>query len=199
MLILHPLYRSKLFCRLLCLLILCVDLTHPVYAAGNFSITAASAKLTETQLNARAQFSLKLNDTTVEALHNGIPVTLSSRLNLLSKRPLIWNKSLATWQQRHIITYHSLSDRYQLKSTLSDDTLSFVSLRELLSSIESYQLTTDLIRETMPKSSRGYQLRLRIRLDVEALPPALRVVAYAASSWRLKSAIRTWSIKPSAS
>ncbi len=187
---------SRPLCKLLCLLLWCSALPQNANAANSFTISLANATLNQTQLNANAEFTLKLNDTVTEAIHNGIPVTLTSRLTLLSKRSLIPNKHLATWQQRHTISYHSLSDRYQLESTNRHDTQSFASIRELLSSIEAYSLNTDLVSHTMPKSAKGYLLRLRIKLDIEALPPALRIVAYVSRSWRLKSETRSWTVQP---
>ncbi len=175
-------------------LLLWSSLISPLYAADTFGINNASAELSETQLNAQANFSLRLNNAVTEALHNGIPVTLTTLLSLSSKRRLLWNKNIANWQQKHQISYHSLTDRYQLKSTLNDETLSFASVREVLDKVEAYRLQTDVLRQTMPKSSRGYQLKLMVKLDIESLPPALRIVAYASPSWRLKSKTCTWSI-----
>ncbi|MFT5276049.1 MAG: hypothetical protein ACI9J2_002590 [Saprospiraceae bacterium] len=192
--LLHPLLR-KLAHLLRIGLIANILLLSSVLQAGEFIVKEASAQLTETQLQSNAVFDLRLNNTVNEALHNGIPITLSTRLSLFRKRLLIWNENIATWQQKHVISYHSLSDRYQLNSSHSDGTRSYASIGEVLNQIESFSLTSELIRQTMPSSTRGYQLKLLIRLDIEALPPALRIVAYASSTWRIKSPARVWSIE----
>lgn len=175
----------------------------PTLQAGEFVVKTASAELSATQLQAQALFALKLNNIVNEALHNGIPITLTTQLSLLRQRRWLWHKKLASWQQQHLISYHSLSDRYQLNSTSKESSQSYASIRAVLNEIEHFSLSRPLDPNitaniapniTPSKSSRrhNYALKLVIWLEIEALPSALRVVAYASPSWRIKSPARIW-------
>ncbi len=162
--------------------------------AAAFKIISAEAELSPSRLMTQARFDIKINETVTEALHNGIALTFVTRLELYNQRRLLWDKRIGTWQTRHELSYHSLSDRYQLRTLGREASQSFTNISEALRQIEDYKLDTDIVSQTLPKSKKGYELRLRVALDTEALPPALRIVAYALPKWRLKSKTRRWAL-----
>ena len=161
--------------------------------AKAFKINDVQAEFTAKLLSVDARFALSLNDVVIDAIHNGIPVTLSTSIKLFRPRRFYFDKQLAEWQFNYILRYHSLTSTYLLDSPFSSEAQSYSKLESALQDIGAFQFESEIIEETLPESEKGYSLSLRIILNIDALPAPLRVVAFASPSWRLKSETYEWS------
>ncbi len=160
--------------------------------AKEFKITEVNARFTSQSLNVDALFELSLNEVVIDAIHNGIPVTLSTTIELYRPRRFYLDKRLAEWRFDYTLRYHSLTATYILESPFVTQDPSFSKLQSALQEISRFSFNTEIVEETLPESTRGYYLNLNIGLDIDALPTPLQVVAFASPAWRLKSETYQW-------
>lgn len=161
--------------------------------AKSFQIEEVEAEFTGQSLSVNARFSLSLNEVVIDAIHNGIPVTLSTYITLYRPRRFYFDKHLAEWQFDYTLRYHTLTATYLLESPFNSNVQSYSKLHNALQHISRFQFNSEIVEETLPQSERGYNLTLELGLNIEALPAPLRVVAFVSPSWRLKSNIYEWS------
>ena len=157
-------------------------------------IEQANATFNQSSLSVDARFDLQLSDAVNEALHNGVSIQLLTTLDLFTSRPYIWDPRIAQWAFTQQISYHSLTNRYQLSSPQQKESRSYSSLSDLFADIENFSFQSDILGDTLPESKHGYKLQLRIALDNTVLPTPLRVMTYISSAWRLRSDIHEWFI-----
>lgn len=145
------------------------------------------------RLGARVDFDF--NDTLNDALHNGVPLLIELRIEVLRERRWLWPETVAELHQRFKLEFHALSRRYLVKNFSTGGQHSFATLSEALSYIGNvYDLP--LIDAQLLASGQSYLVRMRADIDVEALPTPVRLWAYLGSEWSLKSKWYEWQLQP---
>lgn len=132
-----------------------------------------------------AGIDYRLAQTLYQALHDGIALEMQTDVAVYRPRRLFWDKLIATQRLRYRLEYQVLSKRYRLSMPAGHGgRLRFASLEAALDElgrIRGLALPADAgIRG-------GDYVRIRSRLNVEALPSPLRPVAYLQDRWRLES------------
>ena len=143
-----------------------------------------------------ARVEIDFNETLPEALHNGVPLLIELRIEVLRKREWLWlwPELVADLRQRFKLEYHVISRRYLVYSHASGVRQSFRSMDGALEYIGNvYDLP--LIDEQLLKPSQNYIVRIRADIDVEALPTPVRLWAYLGSEWSLKSRWFEWPLQ----
>jgi len=141
-----------------------------------------------------ARVEIDFNETLPEALHNGVPLLIELRIEVLRKREWLWPELVADLRQRFKLEYHVLSRRYLVYSYASGVRQSFRSMDGALEYIGNvYDLP--LIDEQLLNPSQNYLVRIRADIDVEALPTPVRLWAYLGSEWSLKSRWFEWPLQ----
>ncbi len=141
-----------------------------------------------------ARVEIDFNETLPEALHNGVPLLIELRIEVLRKREWLWPELVADLRQRFKLEYHVLSQRYLVYSYASGVRQSFRSMGGALEYIGNvYDLP--LIDEQLLNPSQNYLVRIRADIDVEALPTPVRLWAYLGSEWSLKSRWFEWPLQ----
>lgn len=168
----------------LCLLFLLL-LYHSASSAG-FTIIKAKTHLLDDVYLLDATFDYKLSEVTIEALQNGVALTLVVNIVIERERLYLWDKTIASLQQRYELKYSALSKQYVLvyKNTGIQET--FPSLNEIITRINQLK-EFPLIDKSLIKKNETYMVSLQIELDIESLPIPLRPIAYLSSQWRLSS------------
>lgn len=168
-------------------------LSVSVHADG-FLIRQAKAVFNKSSLTVNARFDLEFSEAIEEALHNGVNISLTIKLDLFKNRRYRWDEHIAQWAFDRGVSYHSLTNRYVLSSSSKNERQSFSSLNDLFDEIESFSFQSDIQSDTLPKSKHGYKLQLQVVLDKSALPSPLRVMAHVLPAWRQKSDVHEWFI-----
>ncbi len=156
-------------------------------------------KVTSTVINdiyvVNAKLNYKLGEKTIEALENGIPLTFYIEVEFEQLRKLIWNKELIRHNHYMQLEHHPLSDQYVLTNLTTSDQLSFNSLNDALVKLGkiSKLAITETKNITIDTALVG---RFRTGLDIESLPPPMRLQAWLSSEWRTSSGWYEWEIKP---
>lgn len=142
-----------------------------------------------------AHVDFDFNDTLNDALHNGVPLLIELRIEVLRDREWLWPEMIAELRQRFKLEFHALSRRYLVKNFSTGGQHSFATLEEALNYIGNvYDLP--LIDAQLLSPDEAYLVRMRADIDVEALPTPVRLWAYLGSEWSLKSKWYEWRLQP---
>jgi hypothetical protein len=165
-------------------------------AASSFKVTSVQTRVVGQALSLRGAVDLGLTPAVEEAIGTGIPIQLEIDVRLYRVRPFLWDRKEGSWTLRRELRYYALTGQYLINAETGAPVSreSFASLTEALLQMGSLEdLTLALKQPLTPQSD--YRLELRAGLDVEALPPLLRPVAYTSRAWDLNSGWTTWRVE----
>ncbi len=162
--------------------------------AQAFIVQEASTRLSNDVYLLNAKIELNLSTESLEALENGVPLTIGLEIEIRQQRKLLWPKRVARVNTHHQLKFHALSKQYLLKNLNTGVTTSFRLLVDALEALGSWQ-DFPLIDGTLLQAEKHYLGRLRLRLDIGALPAPLRLVAYLSPAWRMKSDWYQWPLQ----
>jgi hypothetical protein len=161
-------------------------LIYSTQTIAEFSIYHAETKLYNGVYLLNAELNYRLNDTVVEALHNGVNLTLLLSIKVKRERWYMWDQTVTELIQRYELKYFALSKKYMLSNINTG-------IQEIYSSLETAVMNLNklenfpLIDQALIAPQQNYIVYLKIQLDIEALPAPLRPVAYFSADWRLAS------------
>jgi len=141
-----------------------------------------------------ANLHLALSAAAREALENGLPLTILIRMQVLRPRHYLWDQVIAEIVQRFRLRYHALARRYVLENLNTDEQHSFPTLEQALLRLGTLR-RFPLIDTHLLEPEATYLARIRVELDIEALPTPMRVMAYLSRDWRLDSDWYEWRLQ----
>jgi hypothetical protein len=151
--------------------------------AESFIITHAETSPEQKVVALNAGMRLTFTDKVLEALKNGVPITVLLTLEVERLRDYIWNKRIATLEQRYVLQYHALSGQYIVRNISSEQQTPYRSLNSALNALGEIK-NLPVIDRYLLEAGEKYQLRLHAEIDIDALPSPLRPVAWLSSDWR---------------
>lgn len=177
------------------LLGLALVLTTLWVMAQNLGIDKVSIRLDEGVYRLDAQIDYKLSEAAVDALDNGVPLTMQVHIQVRKDDAWIWQSDTSEYRLRYVIRYHALSGLYEVSSQGSDHRRNFVTRDAALTALG--ELTDlPLIEASRLEPGETYSVEMRVDLDIEALPLPLRPLAYLSPSWNLSSGWTSWPLAP---
>lgn len=144
-------------------------------------------------IGARVEF--EFNETLHDALHNGVPLLIELRVEVLRERRWLWAAVVAELRQRFELEYRALSQRYLVRNYSTGVQRSFPTMNEALEYIGNID-DLPLIDANLLEPDHSYKVRMRADLDVESLPTPVRLWAYLGSAWSLKGVWYQWPLRP---
>ncbi|MFN5746619.1 MAG: DUF4390 domain-containing protein [Methylococcaceae bacterium] len=142
-----------------------------------------------------ADIDYRFNPPAIEALENGIPLTLAVNLIIRRERPFWLDETIANERRLIEIRYHPLAKSFQITDQASGAAQNFASLSTLLDTLNHLRGWSVLADDQLNPAT-AYLASLSISLDIESLPLPLRAVAYLSPEWHLSSPAYEWSVKP---
>ncbi len=142
-----------------------------------------------------AVIDYKFSAKALEALENGVPLTLEIHIQLRRKGAWIWEEDMLDSHLRYQLRYHAIASLYQLLDMQSGEQTSFATRDAAIAALGDIQ-SLPIIKRDLLESGEVYELRLRTFLDIDALPLPLRPMAYLSPSWNLSSKSELWRITP---
>ncbi len=166
---------------------------------AGFDIRNARTELVDGVYLLDADISFVFSAEALEAIENGVPVTIVLEMQVLRQRSLIWDnlwwdKKMAQIEAKFRIETRPLSKTYLVRNLNSGETQVFGSLGELVVGLGKIR-NFPLLDEHLIGDEGHYYLRLRALLDIESLPSPMRPWAYFSSLWRLQSNWYEWPIE----
>lgn len=160
-------------------------------AARDIKVEAVSSRIENGHFVLDAQLDVHLTDSTREALENGVTLEFELDTRLLRPRRFWWDGELLTATRRFLLSRHALADGYLVSEPGTDRQQTFKEIDDALrglGALEAY----DAGRIDQVPAGKHFRGRLRLRLDIEALPAPLRPIAYVSPSWRVSSGWYEW-------
>lgn len=159
--------------------------------ATGFTIVSAATRLEGNVLRLNARINYDLSETVIDALDNGVPLTIQVQMEVWRKRDWLWDETIASIQQRFRLEYHALARQYLVTNLNNGELRSFPSRPSAIDHLGRLYDFPLLDHGLLDPAARYYG-RLRARLDIESLPAPLRPVAYLSADWRLTSDWYAW-------
>ena len=183
-------YRTGLFCALCGWLVL----TSVPAQAAPFSIEHAEFTVSNKVYELSARIEYRLSEKVLEALESGVPLFIALDIEVKKHRKWWKNATIALLEQRYLLLYHALSEKYVLNNLNSGAQQNFSSLPSALDALGTIR-GLPLIDQNLLDSKGEYFVRMRTYLDIDSLPPPIQPIAYLSSDWRLESEWHQWSLK----
>jgi hypothetical protein len=170
-------------------------LTSLLAAAQELVIDRVSIRLDEGVYLLDAEIDYRLSDAALEALDNGVPLTMEVHIQVRGNNAWIWQSDAAEYRLRYVIRYHALSGLYEVVNQDSGQRRNFVTRDAALTALGELA-DLPLIEAERLDPGEGYAVEMRVDLDIEALPLPLRPLAYLSPSWNLSSGWTSWPLAP---
>lgn len=133
-----------------------------------------------------AFFALTPTDAVHSALANGVPLTMKLEVEIIEPRRWWWDRRVETLERRYVLRHHALTEQYVLRNLSTGRQQSYEELAQALEALGTIA-RLPISEEHSASSDKQYYARLRVQLDVEALPVPLRPRAYLQSAWAFSS------------
>jgi len=163
--------------------------------ADGIIINGIHTRLQESVYLLSANIDLRPTDEVLEALENGVPITILMEIEIQRKRKWWLDDDMAPLEQRYRLQYHALSHQYLLQNINSGAFYAFHTLHSALNAMGQLK-DLPLLDKQLIQPDERYEVLLHAELDIEALPSPLRPLAYITPAWHLDSDWYTWSLKP---
>lgn len=138
-----------------------------------------------------ADIDYRFSGPVIDALRNGVSLTLVLRLKIKQERGWWWDATVLDEKHAFRVRYHALSKLYQIIEENSATPRNFVNLNALLEALGAVRALP--VAGDLPQASgERYRASLAVGLDIEALPLPLRPVAYVTPAWYLQSPVYKW-------
>lgn len=164
-----------------------------VQAESEFAVRAVDTYLSGKVYHLDAEIDYTLTPEVLEALQNGVPLNMQVSIEVYRDRRWWWDEDIASLTQRYRVQYHALTERYVVENLNSGAPETFTSLRAALRALGRIR-RLPLLDQNLLEAGEDYRARMRVELDIEALPAPLRPLAYLSSHWRLGSEWYDWSL-----
>lgn len=163
--------------------------------ARGINVESVAARVEDGRFIVDARLEIRLNRSTLEALENGVTLEFDLESRLMRPRRFWWDAQIITSTRRFLLARHALADGYTLNEPGAGQQQTFKDIDEALSALGHVR---DFVvgKAAADEAARKYRARLRLRLDIEALPAPLRPIAYVSPSWRVSSGWVEWVFVP---
>lgn len=162
--------------------------------APRFIIHSAATRLVNDVYVLNAEIEYQFSAAVLEALENGVPLTLELTIEVIHPRAWLWNEQFTDLKQRYRLQYHALTQQYLVRNLNSDTQYNFPTRSAALHALGNVA-DLPLLDKRLLQADQPYTARLRAGLDIETLPTPLRLLAYLSPQWHLDSAWYTWSLQ----
>ena len=179
------------------LLLLCLLPPTPAANASDaagFEVRDVETRLVDGVYRLDADIDFDFSNESLEALHSGVPLTVMVEMEVLRER-LLLDAGVVRVTARYQLHVHALSGQYIATDLATGATRSFRTYPEAVVALGRIR-DFPLFDAALLERGESYRLRIRARLDVEALPSPMRLIAYFDSLWHLSSNWRSWELQP---
>lgn len=163
--------------------------------AADFEFSDARVYTQDHMVLLDAEIAYRLNEVTTEALENGIPLTFETHIQIRRVGAWIWEADVVEARVRSLLRFHPISSLYEVYDLESGEKDAFATTRGAIQALGLIK-AMPLIERARLEQGESYNIRLKTRLDIEALPLPLRPVAHLTADWHLSSDVWEWQLTP---
>lgn len=161
--------------------------------AREFVVESADGRIDTERFFVDARFDVRLDADVLEALENGVALEFELEGELLRPRRLWWDARVAKATRRLQLMRHTLAGGYTLTESGRTQHLTFKNVEEALAALGDVRDFLVGDAGDAP-DTRRFRARVRLRLNIEALPAPLRPIAYISPGWHLSSGWHEWQL-----
>lgn len=172
-----------------------VALAQPaIEDGGRFEVRSAYLEPVDGVLRLNGVLDLALSRAAMQALRNGVPVTLQAELVVNRRRHYLADQGVGHLVQRWRLQYHALSDHYLVNNLNSGQQAAYSSLATALAALAEVR-GLPVLDEALLDRTQRYEASLRLSANIDGgLPDALRVLMFWAD-WNRTSEWYTWTLR----
>jgi hypothetical protein len=174
-------------------LVLCLPL--PLRAGDEFVVKEVRTRLDQGVYVLDADIEFGFSPEALEALDNGVPLTVELRFQVRSADAWIWEDSATDLRLRYAVRYKPLSGRYEVYRLPGDRGRSFVSREAAIAALGEIR-GIQIVSKDRLEPDIAYLVYIKVELDIEELPLPLRPMAYLRPAWKLRSSWTEWPLTP---
>lgn len=163
--------------------------------AADFHVSRGAIRLVGETFVLDAHIEYKFSETALEALGNGVPLTLDVHVQIQRDDAWLWEQRPLDRHLRFMIRYLSLAQLYQVVNIDTGSQQNFVTREAAITALGEV-LSVSLVERSSLQAGEKYVIKVKAVLDIEALPLPLRPLAYLSPSWNLSSKWRRWPLQP---
>lgn len=151
-----------------------------------------ASELGADELQLDAQLAHQLSPDIIEALQNGVRMKFRWSVRLDQGKRSMWKTPLMEQDGYFEVAYRSLSQRFTISAIPSGEIDSVDSIALLTETLDEFQARLRL-PETLGSDRSGIQISARFFLDINSLPPPLKLPSYLSPAWHMDSGWQsTW-------
>jgi hypothetical protein len=158
---------------------------------SGFRIVRAELALEGGSYVLNADVDYQFSEPAIDALKNGVPLTLILSLKIKRERTYWWNETVLNERRQLRIRYHPLAKLFQLVHDNGGVPQNFASLNALLDAMGTIRGLSVMPADRLRQGER-YRASVAVWLDIESLPLPLRPIAYVTPAWYLDSPRYQW-------
>jgi len=162
--------------------------------AAGITVEFATSTLADEQYHVDAYIHYEFDDEVLTALAHGVPLRIDTYIRVKRKRNWLWDPVIRDETISFLLQRHALSNHYLLTNLDSDQKKQFQYLDEALRTLGSIK-DHFLFDESTIDPEASYIGYIKAELNIEALPPPLRPIAYISPQWQAESPWYEWRVK----
>jgi len=166
----------------------------PAAAANGFRVERVETRIQGERVLLDAFVAYRFSAVALEALENGVPLTVDVHIQVRRADAWVWEESLVDMRLRAQIRYRPLSERYVVSPLPATGGRSYVTRDAAIAALGEIG-DLDLITRDRLTPGERYEIHLRASLDIEELPLPLRPIAYLRPAWKLSSGWTKWPLE----
>ncbi len=161
---------------------------------GRFEVRTASSELGSSVYYINALIQLELSGEARTALESGVPLTVRIEAELIHVRRFWFDDEEANIEQRFVLEFHSLTERYIVRNLNGGDQASFSTLSSALSYLGRIE-KWPFLDITLLDADRTYDVRIRAELDMDEFSGPLRLLTFWRREFSLSSEWYRWRLQ----
>ena len=176
---------------LACFVLICLSVN---VQASKVNIEFATSTLVNEHYRVDAYIDYEFDDEVLTALAHGIALRIDTYIRVKRERNWLWDPVIRDETISFLLERHALSDHYLLTNLNTEHKEQFQYLDEALRAMGSINDHFLFDKSTIDPDATyiGY---IMAELNIEALPPPLRPIAYISSQWQAQSPWYEWLVK----
>ncbi len=130
-----------------------------------------------------------------QAVHDGATMNLELQIRVTRSRSWWRDEVLAQLQQRYVLLYHGVSERYLVRNVNSGAQASYPTFAQAVTSLQHIENLPLLDHDLLMPDTRN-EISLRAATEVRSIPRALGMLLFWVDDYALTSDWYTWPLKP---
>jgi len=159
--------------------------------ARDFKVEQVTTRLDDGIYVMDANIRYRFSDRALDALDNGVPLTVEVHIQVRGTDDWLWDRSLVDRRLRYRIRYKPLSERYLVSQLPGEKGRTYVSRDAAVAALGEIDGLA-LLGLARLDPQKDYEVQINASLDLEELPLPLRPVAYLRSAWKQSTGWTKW-------